>query len=137
MKKGLIYFGILLILGAGFMYYYTQRDSRNDIIHRKADVEVSAIELLESFGQDENAAEERFLGKTVSVSGIIQSLENSPGKTTITLESGDPISAVVCEMNNMLQADFSSLEEGQQLTIKGECSGKLMDVILVNCVIEN
>ena len=137
MKKYIIYFGLIILVGIGLMYYYTQRDSRNDIRYRKPVEDISALSLFQAFDQDEQAADHRFLGKTVKVSGQIQSIETSPEKTTISLDTGDPMSAVICEMNNNLQSDFSQLKEGQVLALKGECSGKLMDIILVNCVLEN
>lgn len=137
MKKYLLYFVLLLLLGVGGMYYYTQRDSRNDIVNRKPSEEISAVALLQAFEQDEKVAEDRFLGKTIEVSGQVQSIDTNTEKTTITLDTGDPISAIVCEMNNNLKTDFSQIMEGQDLALKGECSGKLMDIILVNCVMIN
>ena len=39
-------------------------------------------------------------------------------------------------MNVNVSQDFSDYRAGDQVIIKGECSGKLMDIILVNCVID-
>lgn len=137
MKKYLIYLGLFAAVGIGLVYYYTQRDSRNDIKYRKAEESISALALFEAFEEDEEGALERFLGKTVLVSGEIHSLDLSPEKATIVLDTGDPLSTIVCEMNHNLQSDFGMLSEGQSVEVKGECSGKLMDIILVNCILIN
>lgn len=124
------------MVGMG-IYYYTQRDSRNDILHRAPDESLTSVALMHEFAVDDQKAEERFLGKTIEVEGDVLSIEKTSGKTTISLNAGDPISAIVCEMNNNLQSDFSMIHENQTLKIKGEVSGKLMDIILVNCTVVN
>lgn len=137
MKKIIWFVAIILLLGAGVAYYYTQYDSRNEIKFRKAEESVTATEILEIFENDEDAALKRFLGKTISVEGRIQSVDFTPEKTTVVLDAGDVMSTIVCEMNNNVTFDVGALNEGDLVKVKGECSGKLIDIILVNCVIDN
>ena len=136
MKKILLYILALGILVLGSIYYYTQRDSRNDIKHAKAEVELSSTDLLSSYENSEEDANSLFLGKTLMVQGILDDISQEGEKVTIKLESDSPLSSVVCEMNTKIRSDFSALNQGQNIQIKGVCSGKLMDIILVNCVIE-
>jgi hypothetical protein len=135
MKKVLGVFLLLVILLGGTVYYFTQRDYRNDIKYHKADEELSALELYAAFEADEEKANTRFLGKTLLVTGVAQSVEQEGTSTTIKLETGDPLGSIVCEMNTELQSDFGKVNEGQSVSIKGECSGKLFDIILVNSII--
>lgn len=137
MKRIVWFVVIILLLGAGFAYYYTQYDSRNEIKFREAEESLTATEILEIFEKDENAAMERFLGKTILVEGPIQSVDFTPEKTTVVLDAGDVMSTIVCEMNNNVTFDVDALKEGDLVKVKGECSGKLIDIILVNCVIDN
>jgi hypothetical protein len=135
MKKIIIGFLVLSILTGVSVYYYTQRDSRNDIKYQEAVTQISASALFESYGANENLANSHYLGKVISVSGQIDAIDQENGKTTISLGTGDPLGAVVCEMNTSIQSDFSNLHEGLEISLKGECSGKLMDIILVNCIL--
>ncbi len=135
MKKIILTIMILFIVGAFSVYYYTQRDSRNDIRYMEAVEDISATSLLESYDMNEGSANDRFLGKVISVSGKILSITNELQETTIYLDTGNPMSSVVCEMNSNIQADFSNIKEGQDVSVKGELSGKLLDIILVNCIL--
>ena len=135
MKKIILIILILLMVGAFSVYYYTQRDSRNDIRYMEAVEDISTTSLLEAYDLNEGSANDRFLGKVISVSGKILSISTELQETTIYLDTGNPMSSVVCEMNSNIQADFSHIKEGQDVSVKGELSGKLLDIILVNCIL--
>ena len=135
MKKILSVLLLVAIILGVIGYYFTQRDYRNDIKYQKADEEISARDLYAAFEVDEEKANNRFLGKTLLVEGVVQSIERVGDATTIKLDTGDPLGSIVCEMNTELQVDFGHVNEGQSVAIKGECSGKLLDIILVNSVI--
>lgn len=135
MRKFILYLLMLMVAGALIGYYYTQRDFRNDIRYTEADINISSQDLYAAFSVDEDSANNRFLGKIIAVTGLVQSVDAQPEKTTISLGTGDPMSAVVCEMNANIQSDFTGIVRGEELTVKGECSGMLFDIILVNCVI--
>lgn len=135
MRKFIWYLLMLMVAGALIGYYYAQRDFRNDIRYTEADINISSQDLYAAFSVDEDSANNRFLGKIIAVTGLVQSVDAQPEKTTISLGTGDPMSAVVCEMNANIQSDFTGIVRGEELTVKGECSGMLFDIILVNCVI--
>lgn len=135
MRKFILYLLMLMVAGALIGYYYAQRDFRNDIRYTEADINISSQDLYAAFSVDEDSANNRFLGKIIAVTGLVQSVDAQPEKTTISLGTGDPMSAVVCEMNANIQSDFTGIVRGEELTVKGECSGMLFDIILVNCVI--
>ncbi|MEZ5000608.1 MAG: hypothetical protein R2744_08820 [Bacteroidales bacterium] len=52
---------------------------------------------------------------------------------TVSLVSGDPVGMVICRLANM--DDIPGLNIGDTITVKGECSGMLMDVLVNKCVI--
>lgn len=135
MKKIIVGLLVLAVATGAAVYYYTQRDSRNDIKYQKAVAEMTASALYEIYSENEDLADSRYLGKVITVSGQIVSVDQEDEKITISLDTDDPLNAVVCEMNTRIQADFSDIREGHEISIKGECSGKLMDIILVNCIL--
>ena len=136
MKKILGIGLLLVLLLGGIGYYYTQHDHRNAIRSASPDFTLPASEVFALFEEDEQEANKKLLGKTVAMEGVVSSISSSPEKISISLESGAPIGEVVCELNMNLVESIDQVSEGQVVNIKGECSGKLIDVIFVNCVIE-
>ena len=104
----------------------------------KAEVSVSASKLLDDFESDETAANETYLGKVVEVKGTVKEVKSGDTGTQVVLETESMLGGVTCGF----PAESISLEElsgkiGQQIKIKGECTGYLMDVILERCVLSN
>jgi hypothetical protein len=96
---------------------------------------VSAADLLAAFTADEAAATATYVGtaeQAVQVSGTIRAMEpTGDGKVTVILETGDPLAGVTCEF---AEADVpGTWRSGADVTVKGICTGILMDVVLVRC----
>lgn len=136
MKKILGIGLLLMLLLGGIGYYYTQHDHRNSIRSAAPDFTLPASEVFALFEEDEQEANKKFLGKTIAMEGIVSSISSTPEKVSISMESGAPIGEVVCELNMNLVKSMDQVSVGKVVNIKGECSGKLIDVIFVNCVIE-
>ncbi len=131
---GIVFLLVLLLGGIG--YYYTQHDHRNAIRSASPDFTLTAAEVFTLFDEDEQAANKKFLGKTVLVEGVISAISNTSENISIALESDAPLGEVVCELNTTLVKNMDDISVGDVVNIKGECSGKLIDVIFVNCIIE-
>ncbi len=116
-------------------YYYATVDYRNDIVSKKVIEYIDTDQLLSVFSEDEQAGNERFLGKVIVVSGRVASVTVQEDKPTIILETNSPMSGIVCELNVDLYSSDQKVEVGDYISIKGECTGYLMDIILVNCII--
>jgi len=106
-----------------------------DTAHREPLAKVTATELLAAFVADEPGATSRFVGTTeqvVQVSGAIRAIEPvSEGMTNIILETGDDLAGVVCEFS---PGDVPpSWAPGSNVSVKGVCTGMLLDVVLVRC----
>lgn len=127
---------LLMLLLGGIGYYYTQYDHRNAIRSASPDFTLTASEVFRLFDEDEQDANRKLLGKTIALEGVVSSISSTPENTSISLESGAPLGEVVCELNMNLVKGIDQVTVGKVINIKGECSGKLIDVIFVNCVIE-
>ena len=128
MKKIILPLIVLAALGAGIGYYmYNKPVAKLD--KAKADVSVSASELLADYEADENTANDKYLGKVVEVSGTIADVSAEAGKNKIHFETSNPISVVITELDEGNGTE--GLQPGDQATVKGLCSGYLSDVILV------
>lgn len=97
---------------------------------------VTAEALLAAFNANEQAATAKYVGiadQVTQVSGTIRAIEpTGDGKMNVTLETGDALAGVVCEFG---KADSpTTWKAGDEVAVKGICTGLLLDVILVRCV---
>ena len=54
---------------------------------------------------------------------------------TVILNDGSSISSVICQFEKENVWEVKDLKEGDNITIKGICTGYLMDVVMVRCVV--
>ncbi len=129
MKKKILFAVIILaVLGGAYGYYEYNRPVAGTE-KKKADVEISASDLLAAFEADEAAANSQYSGKVIQVNGIIGSMESKESGNKISIQTDNPMSGVICEMED--GQDISSLNTGETVTVKGVCTGFLSDVVLV------
>ncbi|MCX6254429.1 MAG: hypothetical protein NTV31_08135 [Bacteroidia bacterium] len=121
------------ILAALYMYNL----KHTDMAKAKPDFIIKASVLQKEFEDNETAASTRYINKILEVTGIIASVKPAVNNVlSISLVTGSDLSSVICTFPAI--ADPSKFRTGDEITLRGECSGFLMDVLLNNCaVIEN
>jgi len=126
---------LLLVLAVAGYGWYVFNKKPADVRRQKADMEINAKDLLQLFQQNETAADARYVDKVIIVSGIVQSMQtDAQGKTTISLDTGDPMAAVTCSFYNEETAAVKQIiNKGSRVHVKGICTGMLSDVILNKC----
>jgi hypothetical protein len=103
-----------------------------DLSKEKPDVVITAADLQKAFENDEKDATAKYVNKIIEVSGVVSTIAKSDsGSISVTLKTGNDLSSVICTFASSPEA--SSAKEGDELTLRGECSGFLMDVLLNNC----
>lgn len=127
MKKK--YFLILLTLGIiglliGVQMYFKAPEHIGNL---KTDYQIDASSLLSAFEDDEISANTKYLDKVIEVNGAVEKKEIKDGKLTAYLETGNPLSNVIFQFENQDE----KIIEGEQITLKGICTGYLMDVVMV------
>jgi hypothetical protein len=129
---------ILILVAAGGWYAYQEYNRRPaDLTELKADFNLGAAELITAFSNDEGAANKSYLNKNLAVKGVIRSIDkDDKGLNSVLLGTDVDISSVSCQMDSVHNADAGRLKVGEEVTMKGVCTGYLTDVILVRCVIE-
>ena len=132
MKKILL--GILAVgliaLGIGY-YMYNKPVASLD--NKKPDVVVTASQLIADYEADEAAANTKYHGKVVQVSGPVATITDEGGIKKIHLDTGNPMSMVICELED--GATPPAVDAGTEINVKGMCSGYLSDVILVQSTV--
>ncbi|MAT53947.1 MAG: hypothetical protein CMN32_05660 [Saprospirales bacterium] len=133
MKKLFLAILILGILGAavGFYFYNKPLDA---MAGQKADFKLTAEELFNAFENDEAAANAKYLDKVVEVRGkVLEVKPDEDGKTGILLDAGGMF-GVNCKLDDLAEDQRQNFTEGEEVSLKCICTGKLMDVVLVRCV---
>jgi hypothetical protein len=130
-KIALIAASILIVAGiAAGIYYYNL--GPGDLQKAKPDFTISSEELLKAFENDEAAASAKYISRILEVSGIIQSVNTGENNAIgISLKTGNDLSSVICTIQG--NPDPANFKTGDQITVRGECSGFLMVVLLNNC----
>ena len=105
----------------------------------KAEGFVSSAQLSSSFDSNEALSDSMYLYKVLSVRGIIQKIvRRESGNYVITLDGPIPGRAVVdCNLDSIYNKRYLSLRNGDSVTLRGTCAGRLLNVILMQCIIEN
>ncbi len=133
-----IFFIVLLVAavagGFGLYQYYKPVSGLESVT---PEFSLDAGTLYNDFLIDENAANEKYLGKVIEITGTVKnSTIAESGKYIVNIDSGDEMSGISCEVNAEKNPSVKDLKNGEQIKVKGVCSGILMDVVLVNCSIE-
>jgi hypothetical protein len=128
MKKIIIPLLVLGLIGIAIGYYMYNKPVAS-LKNKKPEVEVSAAQMIADYESDEQAANGKYLGKVVQVYGNVAEITVEGGKTKVHLASGNPMSMIICEMEE--GSETGELKPGEEARMKGMCSGYLSDVILV------
>lgn len=94
---------------------------------------ISAVDLQKAFEENETSAASTYVNKVLEVTGTIASVKKGENNVlSIVLKTGSDLSTVICTFPP--ETDPAKFTAGNQITVRGECSGFLMDVLLNNCV---
>lgn len=128
---------ILLVVVAVGIYAYREYHRKPEALTEVgADAALTADSLLAAYSTNEDAANKKFLGKILDVSGVIASMTNEQDTViNILLGPEDGMSHVSCSVSATESSKLKSLAVGKAATIRGVCTGYLMDVELNRCVI--
>ena len=131
-----ILIGLLLMVAVGAVVgYFVYNQPHENIQRVETDHTLSATRLYSEFETDETAANEKYLGKMVQVSGTVASLSRDEDEQiTVTLDGGGLLGGVICKSDNFSDDGIGQPDIGSEITLKGRCTGMLMDVVLVRCV---
>ena len=139
MVKKIILFVLLCILAGGAFGLYAWYKPHESIGTPKYNV--SAKELASEFNSHETEAIKKYVGSdkdmvVVQVSGVISSIQKDTSGISLSLDTGDPLLGVSCTLDKFTKQPRSDFKTGEQVLLKGICTGKLSDVIMDRCVIE-
>jgi hypothetical protein len=124
----------VIIIAAAFIWFGLHEFNLKhpDTSKVKPDFVVTATALQKEFEDNEKEASSKYINKIIEVSGTIATV--TPADSThinVSLKTESDISSVICTF--VATVDHEKFLTGEKITLRGECSGFLMDVLLNNC----
>jgi hypothetical protein len=123
---------LLILIAAVYGWYLYQKPHASAAGERVA-VTIDADSLFYQYQADEHAADLKYMGKVLSVTGKLSEIQHS-GNSVIWILSTQPGGGGInCQL---FPGTVTGLEpkKGDAVTVKGRCTGFLMDVNLSDCV---
>ncbi len=100
------------------------------------EIEISAVQLLKEYDNNKLAADEKYKGKMLIVTGMVTAVGQAlKPYVTLASESGYDIISVQCEFDRSQKGELAQFGKGSKLKIKGVCKGEFVNVMLEECQI--
>ena len=127
-KIGIAGLVALLIGGGAAWYLFTQKFE--DTATTKADYTVQAKALIDEFRKNDSAANKKYTEKIITVSGMVSAIE--PADTTLNVKMSDTTngSYIIFAFQPQDFASVKKITKGNNVSIKGSCSGGAYSEIL-------
>lgn len=121
------------LLIAGGIVYFVYNKPHRDVASEAPAFTLTADQLFDEFEADEAASNNKYLDQTLVVSGTIaETGTNDAGQDFVILAAEN---AMIGGVSATFQEKAEGLQEGQSVSVKCRCTGKLMDVVLINCTL--
>jgi len=128
-KKILLGIFVLMLAGAGIAWYiFTEKFS--DTSERKAAYTVNAMDFIKEFEKSDSLANKKYTEKIIVVNGIVSEIEAADTTANIKFIDTTSGSYIIFAFQQQHLAEAKQLKEGEQVSIKGSCSGGTYSEIL-------
>jgi len=128
------FFALLaMVVGSG-IYIVARPRSLVTVSSKTASYTLTADQLFSEYKANEAAADNKYKGKVVLISGPIRQNGKFMGTAFLVIGGHGFLDGVQCTLGD--SAGVASLSKDSQVTVKGEVSGKKGNVLLRNCTLE-
>jgi hypothetical protein len=142
-RKGVLLFIVAAVGVAAWFGYKEYFRTNKDLGSVKADIKISATDLIHAYETDDTASNKKYLGQVIETSGTLKAVEkDDSGFFTIVLADQGSVSSIRCSIDTVHKDDASRLVIGSSVTVRGACTGFNKDemglgsdVILNRCVV--
>lgn len=131
----LVIIGIfMLILIGGYLYVRHMPDK--SITKQAADFTLSASNLANEYETNPTGSDRKFIDRVILVKGVISEITTDQNNSTVfILRDNNSSTGILCTLNGQNVKKIKRYKKGDRITIKGTCSGMLLDVVLNKCII--
>lgn len=129
--------GLILIIISLFFIINLYNKPFIDIKKSSPELEITAQEILNDYQEDENSANEKYVDNLILIKGEIADISFDNGISIITLKDNNGFSSIICHMLPEANLNVLKLKKNNQVMIKGICTGYLLDIMMVRCLLTN
>lgn len=129
--------GLILIIISLFFIINLYNKPFIDIEKSNPKIEITALEILNDYQADERLANEKYVDNLIQIKGEVADIKYENGTSVVTLKGENDFSNIICRMLPEANLDVLKLKKGAQIMVKGVCTGYLLDVVMVRCVLTN
>ena len=134
MKRFAFVGAMVLLLVIGVIAYFQFNQPRKDVSAQHTDVTINASQLYQQYEGHEQEANQKYLDKVIEVKGKVSEVQNNNGLNVLLMNAGNGMGGINCSMKENTTLNAVQLQ-GKEVLVKGKCTGFLMDVNLVDCVL--
>ena len=133
--KSLISLFLFIIIGFGSLDEFENLDQNPKVTSdSNPSVTISASKLYKEYNENEIAADEKYKGKIIEVTGVIRDIGNDiMDNAYITLVGNEYFGDIQCYFNE--KSVVAKLSKGKRITVIGSCSGLMINVQINNCIV--
>ena len=132
-KKLILLLVVLVVIGIGASALYLFNKAPESVVDKAPDISVDANIILSEYEEDEASANTKYLDKIVEVTGTVKEVIEKENEFIVLLGNEDSLGAVSCTLGIDQKSIAYGLKSGDNVTVKGVCTGYLIDVIMVDC----
>ena len=135
-KQYLLYALIAITLAIFFGALTIWNAPKASVKSKPADFSLSATELFQEYSENQAVADKKFINQIMEVNGsIFEISEDQKGATVFLLTTGEKEAGVLCTMELGETKKIKGKKVGDNITVKGHCTGMLMEVVLNRCTL--
>ena len=133
--KSLLSIFLFIIIGFGSLDEFENLDQSPKVTSdSNPSVKISASKLYKEYNENEIAADEKYKGKIIEVTGVIRDIGNDiMDNAYITLVGDEYFGDIQCYFNE--KSVVAKLSKGKRVTVIGSCSGLMINVQINNCIV--
>ncbi|MFC2114670.1 hypothetical protein ACFLRI_04915 [Bacteroidota bacterium] len=132
---------VIGLIAAFLVFKFVYNKPHTDYSKVKPAFTLTAEELFSSFKGDKGASDTKYTGQVIEITGNVSQIEHTDSLTiaVFILEEGMfGDEGIRCTILSDYYEILSSINDGDQITIKGYCTGyNEVDIILEKCSIIN
>jgi len=132
-KTKTLLIGLFVIIIAIIIGIRTYNKPHVNVTKTEAKYNLESQQLINSFLADEDKASKKYVNTIIQVSGEVSEVNNG----TISLKDNNAESAIQCNFKLDENIKLKKIKQGDKIKVKGICTGYLLDVVLVDCVLVN
>ena len=130
--KALAFISVVIIIG----YLIVMNLPKANIKSKAALETITADQLYNSFESDEQAAEKKYIGQVINVSGkVADRYEDESGAMVLLFENESGTSTAMVTLEESQTKAAENVKLGDLVEVKALCTGKLMEVVLAKGII--